>query len=364
MAGPARMRRRHWGIVIAFILSVVAPFLVSGLYLYVWAADQYVSKVGLWVRTESASSPASLISGLGGGASDTEILYEFIQSQELVSLVNEQIDLAVIYSKPGHDPVFAYRGGGAIEDLTAYWQRMVQVFYDGHAGLIEIRVRAFAPEDAKAVADAIFVASSDMISELRNVAQEDVMRYASADLEQSIERLKAAREAMTQFRSRNLLVDPDTEVALQTGIMMALEEMQSDARIELGVIRRSASENDPRIAQAEQRLEVIERRIAEERSKLGTDARTDLSDLVSEYERLTVDHEFAEQSYVASLTAFDLSRTEAQHQSRYLVAYIEPVLAETPLYPKRLMWSCFVALFGLFGWALGVLIFYSIKDRR
>ena len=65
-------------------------------------------------------------------------------------------------------------------------------------------------------------------------------------------------------------------------------------------------------------------RIAAERQKLGFDSGggvgTAFADLVGEYERLVVDREFAEQSYVSALAAYDSARGDAKRQNRYLAA--------------------------------------------
>ncbi len=91
-------------------------------------------------------------------SSDTDILYRFIQSQEMAATIDRQLDLRALWSKgdPDVDPLFAYHAPGTIEDLTDYWNRMVKVFYDSSSGLLEVRVLAFDPNDAQSIAFALF----------------------------------------------------------------------------------------------------------------------------------------------------------------------------------------------------------------
>ncbi|MBL9057846.1 MAG: sugar transporter, partial [Rhodobacteraceae bacterium] len=50
--------------------------------------------------------------------------------------------------------------------------------------------------------------------------------------------------------------------------------------------------------------------------------------------------------------------------SRYLAAYVEPTLAQTPLYPQRMV-IILVGGFVIFGlWSICLLIYYSLHDRR
>ena len=77
-----------------------------------------------------------------------------------------------------------------------------------------------------------------------------------------------------------------------------------------------------------------------------------------------MDREFAEETYRAALTALEVARDEAARQSRYLATYITPTLAEEAEYPRRFMLSALAGLFLLLGWSIGVLIYYSIRDRK
>jgi len=133
IAGKARMRSRHWGLLVAFLLMVVVPVSGVGVYLYGVAADQYASSSGFSVRKEDISSPAELMGGLsqfmgGSSGAEADMLFEFIQSQDLVTNLDERLNLrehyTALYEK---DPVFGLKPDGTIEDLVRYWHRIVKV---------------------------------------------------------------------------------------------------------------------------------------------------------------------------------------------------------------------------------------------
>ena len=159
---PARPRPRHWGALAGFALLVVLPFLAATAYLYTRAADQYHSAIAFSVRSEEAGAAAAGILGAltsigSGSASDTDILYDYIRSQEIVAAVDAKLDLRAIWNRPGAswrtgDPVFALGSDPSIEALHAHWLRMVELAYDPGTGIIDVEVHAFAPEDARAIA--------------------------------------------------------------------------------------------------------------------------------------------------------------------------------------------------------------------
>lgn len=372
VAGAARPRRRHFVLLLSLLLLVAAPTVAVGIYLYTIAVDQYASTVGFSVRKEEMNSSIEILGGItnlsGSSSSDTDILHEYIQSQEMVEKIDAQLDLRMLYSKPEYDPYFAYDPSGSIEDLLEYWQRVVKIYYDFGTGLIELRVLAFAAPDAKAITQAIFDESSRMINELSAVARNDATRYAREELDRAVERLKLARQAITEFRSRTQIVDPSADIQGQMGLLNTLQAQLAESLIELDLLRETTREADPRITQEQRRIEVITTRIEAERRKVGVGGSgksgKDFATLVSEYERLSVDREFAEQAYTAALSAFDAAQSEAQRQSRYLAAYVKPTLPQSAQYPQRLLLLALTAMFLFLGWAVMVLIYYSIRDRR
>lgn len=369
---PARVKRRHRGVVLSFIVLVLLPLAVAGWYLWTRAADQYASTVGFSVRTEEVGSAIEILGGItelsGSSSSDTDILYEFLQSQKLVRDIDEQLDLRGIWSKAENDPIYSYDTSGTIEDLLEHWQRKVSVYYDTGTGLMELRVLAFDPNDANAIAEAVFAKSSSMINELNAIAREDAIGYAREELETALERLRQARQVLTQFRNRNQIVDPTVDLQSQAGLLGSLEAELANSLIELDLLKQTSRAGDPRIVQAERRVQVIEERIDAERKKLGFGSGTEdgdfLADLVGEYERLVVDREFAETAYVSALAAFDASQAEARRQSRYLAAHVLPTLAERAEYPQRSLLLGLLGLFLFLGWSIIVLVYYALRDRR
>lgn len=366
----ASSKFRHVMIIALFAIIVCLPIGGSAVYLWTRAVDQYASTLGFTVRKEETAAASDILGGLSNlstsGASDTDVLYEFIQSQELVQSVDKTLDLRGKFSAySDSDPLFAFDNDGTIEDLVSYWRRMIHISYDSSSGLIEVRAHAFTAESAHDIAEEILKESSLMINRLSAIAREDSTKYARQDLDASVDRLKTAREAITEFRSRTQIVDPSTVLQGQIGILTTLQQQLAEAYIELDLLRETTRSADPRVVQVERKIEVIQSRIDQERDKFSVgEGGQDYATIVSEFERLTVDREFAEQTYTAALTNFDIARAEAQRQSRYLAAYVQPTMPEKSQYPQRFVILGLVALFSLLAWAIITLIFYSLRDRR
>lgn len=372
VVAPAAARARHWGVLFGFLAVVVLPVMLSGAYLWTRAADQFGSVVGFTVRSETANQAMDVFGGLSstfsGGSStqETDILFEFVTSQEIVSLIEADHDLTSIYSAAaGRDPFLAYDAGGTIEDLTRFWNRMTTISYDANAGLMEITARAFTAAEANRIAQAILDASDRRINDLSAKARADATRYALDDLQQAEDRLRSAREALTSFRLQNQIVDPSADIQSQVGLLSTLQTQLAESLIEADLLSQSLRENDPRLEQLRARIAVIEARIEAERRKFGVgDDGESYARTVSEYERLSADVLFAEQAHAAARTTAEAAKAEAQRQSFYLATYIRPTMAEQAEYPRRWTILALVALFSFLTWAIGSLVFYSVRDRR
>jgi capsular polysaccharide transport system permease protein len=373
VAGPARMRKRHYRLAFSFILLVLLPTIGAGYYLYTMAKDQFVSEVGFTVRREEAPLVSNLLTTLGNvsssSSSDSDILFEYVRSQELVRRVDEEIDLRSLYGAVyDEDPLFGLDPDATIEELVDYWQRVVRVSYAPSTGLLELEVRAFDPQTATRVARLVFSKSSEMINELSQIARDDATRYAREDLERAQADLKALRQSLTEFRMRTQIVDPQAAIQGQMGLLASLQQQLGEALIEYDLLVGKAPENDPRILQVKGRLEAIRARIDQERQQFGQGG--DVADgenyatMVARFEQLLVEREFAEQKYATAVANFDRAQTEAQRQSRYLAAYVGPTEAESAIYPRRLMIFLLVAFFSTIAWAILALVYYSLRDRR
>ncbi len=366
----ARMHLRHWVMLASFLLAVVVPLAVVSTYLWTRAAEQYHSEVAFSIRSEEvASAAAGLIGALtqisSGTASDADILYEYIRSQEIVARIDATLDLRAIYNRAEGDPYFTLGKAPAIEALHGQWGRMVEVNFESGTGIIHVQARAFTPADATAVAGQILAESDALVNILSEQAREDAIRFARDELTEATENLRAVRAGLADFRRRYNVVDPGADVAGQMGLLNALQAELAQALVDRDVLTSYSGEDDQRVAQADRRIDAITARLEEERASLGVNGvSATLPELVGRYEELLVDLEFASTAYTQALAGLASARAEARRQSRYLAPHIRPTSAESALYPRRALIAGLTGVFLLLGWGILMLAYYNVRDNR
>ena len=69
-----------------------------------------------------------------------------------------------------------------------------------NAGIIEVRVNAFTPEDAHAIAEAILAESSKLVNQLSEQAHEDAVKFSREELDETEGNLREVRQELADFR--------------------------------------------------------------------------------------------------------------------------------------------------------------------
>lgn len=372
-ADKARLQPRHFGLFLSLCLVVAVPVLVVALYLTVFAKPQYASEVGFVVRQEETGSASQMLGGLGQmlgtqSAGNSDLLFEFIQSQDIVQRIDNNFDLIAHYSQTWPwDPVFSVWPSATVEELRNFWQRMVRITYDKSSGIILVEVRARSPEAAREIASEIVRQSESMINTLNAAARRDSVSNADIDLDVALSQLRSAREQLIEFQARTQIIDPQADMQGRMGVLGNFQQQLAQALVDFDLLTQTADRADPRVLQLERRIAAIEDRIAQERQSFAaqnvTVENTDYPTLLAQYEGLRVDLLFAEESYRSALTARTMARTNAERQQLYLATFVAPTLAQKSEYPQRLLLISLTAFFALLFWSALALIYYSLRDR-
>lgn len=373
VAGPARLKRRHYGVMLSFLALVLLPGLVSAFYLFALAQDQYASRTGFMIRQEDGNSASSILGGLSfltgaGQGVNAGVLHEFMQSQTMMQKVDARIDLRAHYAVGWpSDAVYSIWADATNEELFRFWQRIFRLSYDSASGLIDVTVRARDPATAQRIAQVILDESQIMINQLNETARRDALTNADRELEQAVADLRTARGALTLFRAQSRIVDPISDIQGRLGVVSNLQQQLAQALVELDFLDPSTRVDDPRRAQLTRQIAVIRNRIEQERNFFGTTADPGSDDsypeTIAQYEALSVDLEFAERNYTAALAARQAALSKASRQSLYLAAYIPPTLAQDAEFPQRFTLLALILGFLTMAWATLTLIYYSLRDR-
>ena len=373
LGASAPPARRPWFAILAFLVMVLTPVGATAWYLWGPAADRHASRTAFSIRSNDVTAPLEIFGaitqlGTSSAVMDGEILYDFIQSQAMLDAVTAKLDLVAIYNRAPEDPVFRLGENQPVEELLDHWQWMTDVSIDPATGILSVEARAFAAEDAQALAEAVLDASTALVNQLSEAARADAVRHAAGELAGAEARLRRIRSDLRAFRDVEQEVDPTQNAAVALGLVATLEEDRARTQVQLDQLTGVLDAGAPRIQTLRRRIATLDARIAKERTRLGSgSAQADgrqLADIVGDYEELVVDREFAEQAYTLALATYEQAQAEARRQSRYLAVHIRPTRSEEAEYPDRPTWLGATAALALTAWAILMLVIANIRERR
>lgn len=372
--GPAPAavpRPRHYRLAFSFAVVVLVPTIAMTLYLWGLARDQYISTMSLTVRTEDTQSAIDMLGGLsnisGSSSSDIDVLQQYIQSSDLVSQARLVPRFEEAFSRGWpYDFLYAYEPGGTIEDYHNFWNSAVTTSTE--AGLLTVKVRSYDPQTSYEISQFIYDQSKSLINNLSAEAREDATSFTRRELDRAEDRLSAARQDLTTYRLRNQIVDPSATLAAQMGILTNLQTELANALVQRSLLEKTSSQTDPRSAEVNRRIDALTAQIEQEQEKFGSGGvgpgGEDYANLFADYEKLFTEQTFAEESYRAAMVAHDSALAKAQMRSRYLAIHVQPTRAEKSMFPDRPITLMVLIVFVTLAWAVGLLVYYSIRDRQ
>lgn len=367
--------RRHYGVLLSFVVFVLIPLIAISVYYLEYASNQYAAGFKFVVRdAKSASAGVTLGAGAAAGIltataapSENYLVADFLTSRDAVEGLQASMDVLSLYSSPDTDWVARFDSSQPIEKFMKYWQRMVTASYDQITGIGTAQVRAFTPEDAYRITSRLLALSEELVNKISNKPRQDAIKFAEGDLQRAEDRLKVVRKALTDFRVSEQVIDPQASIVtgnvqLAQSLRATLNQLETDLKSlrdrQLGPSARIFQDLQSRITATKQQLATVEAEIGENRGGNKT-----LSRVVGDFEQLELERQFAQTMVQSMMTNLEQARANALAQNVYVTAFITPSMPESPTYPRRIL-SIFVAAFILvLGWMFVLLIVRSMKEH-
>ena len=330
--------RRH----VPFALFVGLPTLLAAFYFLVIAADRYEAEARFVIRSPSNAAASQLASLMQGSsiirsADDAYIVHAYLASRDILRQLTTSSGLLERLSRPEADVLWRYPGPFSShneERLHRHMKSMMTVDYDFATGITTLRVQAFRPDDAKFLAGAMLDESERLINRLSARAQLDATALAEREVELTRTKARDAHARITEFRNRFGMIDPGrvSTSALETIARLALEMAQTNAQ--LAEVEK-ASPQSTQIGSLRIRLGALDAQIKKEQSNLAGTGES-LAPLIAEYERLTLEREFAERTFASALTSLEAARLDTQRQRLFLERIASPSSPDYARYPYRI----------------------------
>ncbi|PPD14889.1 MAG: lipopolysaccharide biosynthesis protein [Methylobacterium sp.] len=353
----------RWMTIISFWLIVAIPGALAVAYFGFVASDQYRVDVQFTV----AGGEPVLVDGLTAITGipsitiiqDIQIVTNFLQSRAAVEKIQAKIDLRAKYSTEEADWLARFNPTKPIEKFVRYWQKMTEVSIKLPGGIVDFKVRAFTPQDAKDIAEAALRVAEELINDINQRQNTDAMRNAEIEVERASKRLMDARLALEEARNSAGILDVTSTITslntlineLRSGMLKMQQEYQAQLRV--------VSETAPQMRNLRSRIEAMNTQIAELEARLTSTRRNATPDgtlalSMTRFAVLDMERQIAERIYAGSVSTLEVARITAERKRMYLNTFVLPSLPQEAQYPRRILFSLAVIVGLLVVW--GVII--------
>ncbi len=354
-----------------FWALVGLPTLVAAVYYFGIASGLYMSEAQFVVRSPSKQkSSLSGVSGLMGGGvmggdNDALMVQAFIMSRDAVGQLDRRDDLRAILDRPGADfvsrfpNIFSHRND--FEALYQAYSRFVSVEYDEESEVTTLKVKAYRPEDAQKIAQALLAASERLVNQLNERARQDAVSSFQHEVDQTQQRIATIQAQLTAYRIRQQMLDPKTAAEGPLKLLGELNTDRADAQAALADVSRN-SPHSPQVPVLRVRIASLTRLIAEERSKITGDSGS-VAAAQTGYERLDTDRKLADKQLESAYKSLEQAELDAQQQQLYLETIAQPNLPDYPLYPKRMVSFSMVLATCLLAYGIAWVLIASVREH-
>jgi capsular polysaccharide transport system permease protein len=354
-----------------FVWVVVAPALVAAIYYLLLASPIYVSQAQFIVRAPSSpQQPVGIGAmlqgvGLGPAATDSFVVHDYVLSRDAIETLVAHEHLREALGPPGADFLTRFPRifqSPSLENLSKEYPRFVSVDYNSSTGISTLRVKAFRPQDAQTIASALLDGSEQVVNRLNDRADQDAVGETKIEISEAETELSRAEQSLTAFRNRERLIDPTRSSVVNLDLQGKLQGDIAALRAERAGMAASAPQN-PQLPGLDSRIHAYEQQADAQRVQMAGETGS-LAPMIGEYERLTLERDFAGKALASAAAAADEARLEARRKRLYLERIVNPDLPDAPTEPHRLQSLFTVIVSLLLAYGTIALILAGFREHR
>lgn len=359
----------------SLLIFVLLPSIVVGIYYIFVASGQYISESRMVVRTIGVSEQFDTSekrdgrSIIGGDSltQDSYIVANYLQSPQIVRLLDERIKLRERFSKRDVDWFSRLSRDATFEDLHKFWTQQVDTYVDGPSGIIILTIRAFSPGDAEMISKAALVAADEMIQTISEKAKHDLIERGENDVVAALTEYRKALDGLRDYQNKTGILDPLASAKMSNAVIEKLTEQKLNLTVSLNSLAAAGADNTARGRELKRSIEAIDNQIGlRQDSVAGANPRVgvQLSTSMTEFSRLETQRIVTQALYESTVRNLDTAKSTALKRTTFISVFSDAGIPEESRYPDRFSQWIIIAGGLLTLWLTSTLIWMSIEDHR
>ncbi|MCW8091698.1 capsule biosynthesis protein [Alteromonas sp. ASW11-130] len=327
------------------VLLIVCIWLSYGVYLTIFAAEQFESESQLILKSSdggNALDPSALLSTLGTSVAtnESDIAIAFIQSADMAYHLDNTINLSQHYATGTYDIFSRLSANSTKEEFLEFYRDHIEVEKDSISSVITLKTRAFTPEFSNLINNAITEHTERFVNKINNDVAKAKLAFAEAEHEKIENRLRTAKTDLLAFQAKYEVLDPNMQGAALQQIAFSIEATLSQKQAELDALSSIMSTTAPEIQNIRRQIAALEKQLSRQKDKVvqsrdGKDEKS-ATEIMAEFSNIKIQLELTLQAFSASLLTLEKIRVETYKAFQHLVVINQPTLPEENQYPKTI----------------------------
>lgn len=352
-----------------FLFTVVMPTLLSVAYFGLFSSDVYISESRFIVRSPEKpqmSGVGLLLKGAGFSNAGDEIFaaQNFVNSRDALKVLNQRGAFQKAYSAPSisiFDRFAPFGISGSFEQLYTYYQGKIHTEHDASSSITTLSVKAYTPEDARHFNEQLLIMAEATVNRLNDRARVDLIRTSTNEVQAAKRRAQVAALALSEFRNREGVVDPERQASIQIQMVSKLQDELIATRAQLAQLQSIAPRNS-QVVVLKAQARSLAKDIDVELGKIAGD-RKSLSSTAAQYQRLQLESQFSDRQLAAAMTSLQEAENEARRKQAYVERIVQPNLPDYAIEPRRLRGIISTFMFSLIAWGVLSMLLAGVREH-
>jgi capsular polysaccharide transport system permease protein len=353
-----------------FLFAVVIPTALAILYFGVFASDVYISESRFLVRSPDKQTPSGLgmllkTTGFGSSGDEIYAAQDYMLSRDALRALNRDAAFTRAYTAPSvsiFDRFNPFGTSSSSENLFKYYKNKVEIHQDTTSSIVTLTVRAFTPKDAARFNEQLLEMAEATVNKLNERGRQDLIVFSQREVDEAKAKSRAAALALSAYRNQAGVVDPEKQATVQLQMISKIQDELIGTRMQLRELRAYTPKN-PQIEILDVRAKGLSREI-DEQLGLVTGGRKSLSSRAAEYQRLSLESQFADKNLAGAMASLEDARNEARRKQAYVERIVAPSVPDDPLEPRRLRGILSTLILGLAAWAVISMLVAGMLEHK
>jgi capsular polysaccharide transport system permease protein len=369
-----RKRRRdrlfRLAFVAAFLLCFAAPMAGGLYYLFYWVSPQYEAESRFVLRSALPALPSEEGSNDASAASlkivqDTLVVISYLDSSALVQQLDQIVGLEAIYGRETVDPLWRLPPQQSIEDKTSYFSDFISTHVSSSSGIVTVKTRAFAPEDAQALLDAVLELAEERVNQLNREIWSSVLGVTQKSFDAAAEQLRGVRERYVVLQNETGVFDVELEAEAMAEVIATLRSELINLQNQRDTLLREVPDTHINVKRFEQAIAVRSEQLAQLEADVasGQQDTATLSNNQQRFEALNIEIEIAQDRFKDAAIAFEKAKLLNSVQLLYLDRFLRTTLPQDSVYPVYVWESVKLLFFCLVAWGAAAFLLSMLQKR-